>query len=159
MSAPLADRFAAAPRPSQRARALKKLETLLSAEDFAPARVAVAQGKPRDLLIGLADHSPYLWSLLTENPGRAARLLLTPPDASLEGLVAALHGARFATDAEIMTALRRAKREAALLVALADIGGVWGVEAATEACKAAPPAPVELLTRDGYADGGWAWRN
>ena len=41
MSAPLADRFAAAPRPSQRARALKKLETLLSAEDFAPARVAV----------------------------------------------------------------------------------------------------------------------
>ena len=33
------------------------------------------------------------------------------------------------------------------------------VEAATEACKASPPAPVELLTRDVYADGGWAWRN
>jgi pyruvate dehydrogenase E1 component alpha subunit len=28
------------------------------------------------------------------------------------------------------------------------------VEAATEACKASPPAPVDLLTRDVYADGG-----
>ena len=33
------------------------------------------------------------------------------------------------------------------------------VEAATVACKASPPAPVELLTADAYADGGWAWRN
>jgi pyruvate dehydrogenase E1 component alpha subunit len=33
------------------------------------------------------------------------------------------------------------------------------VEAATEACKASPPAPVDLLTKDVYADGGWAWRN
>ncbi len=33
------------------------------------------------------------------------------------------------------------------------------VEAATEACKASPSAPVELLTQDVYADGGWAWRN
>jgi len=33
------------------------------------------------------------------------------------------------------------------------------VDEATEACKASPPAPVELLTTDVYADGGWAWRN
>jgi acetoin:2,6-dichlorophenolindophenol oxidoreductase subunit alpha len=33
------------------------------------------------------------------------------------------------------------------------------LEAATEACKAAPSAPTELLTADVYADGGWAWRN
>src|SRR6202453_211694 len=33
------------------------------------------------------------------------------------------------------------------------------VEAATEACKASPQAPIELLTADVYADGGWAWRN
>ena len=33
------------------------------------------------------------------------------------------------------------------------------VEAATEACKAAPPPPAEILTTDVYADGGWAWRN
>jgi acetoin:2,6-dichlorophenolindophenol oxidoreductase subunit alpha len=33
------------------------------------------------------------------------------------------------------------------------------VDAATEACKAAPPPPEEILTTDVYADGGWAWRN
>ena len=33
------------------------------------------------------------------------------------------------------------------------------VEEATEACKASPPGPVELLTKDVYSDGGWAWRN
>ncbi|TAK47890.1 MAG: thiamine pyrophosphate-dependent dehydrogenase E1 component subunit alpha [Xanthobacteraceae bacterium] len=33
------------------------------------------------------------------------------------------------------------------------------LDLATEACKAAPMPPVELLTTDVYADGGWAWRN
>jgi pyruvate dehydrogenase E1 component alpha subunit len=33
------------------------------------------------------------------------------------------------------------------------------VDAATEACKAAPMPPMDLLTTDVYADGGWAWRN
>ena len=33
------------------------------------------------------------------------------------------------------------------------------LEAATEACKAAPPPPESVLTTDVYADGGWAWRN
>jgi pyruvate dehydrogenase E1 component alpha subunit len=33
------------------------------------------------------------------------------------------------------------------------------VDDATEACKAAPPPSVDILTTDVYADGGWAWRN
>jgi pyruvate dehydrogenase E1 component alpha subunit len=33
------------------------------------------------------------------------------------------------------------------------------VDAATEACKAAPMPPLEILATDVYADGGWAWRN
>jgi pyruvate dehydrogenase E1 component alpha subunit len=33
------------------------------------------------------------------------------------------------------------------------------VDEATEACKAAPTPPEEILTTDVYADGGWAWRN
>jgi TPP-dependent pyruvate/acetoin dehydrogenase alpha subunit len=33
------------------------------------------------------------------------------------------------------------------------------VDDATEACKAAPPPSVDLITTDVYADGGWAWRN
>ena len=33
------------------------------------------------------------------------------------------------------------------------------VDDATEACKAAPVPPVDIMTTDVYADGGWAWRN
>jgi acetoin:2,6-dichlorophenolindophenol oxidoreductase subunit alpha len=33
------------------------------------------------------------------------------------------------------------------------------VDEATEACKAAPVPPLDILTTDVYADGGWAWRN
>jgi pyruvate dehydrogenase E1 component alpha subunit len=33
------------------------------------------------------------------------------------------------------------------------------IDAATERCKAAPPPPLDIITTDVYADGGWAWRN
>jgi TPP-dependent pyruvate/acetoin dehydrogenase alpha subunit len=33
------------------------------------------------------------------------------------------------------------------------------VDQATDKCKAAPPPPLDILTTDVYADGGWAWRN
>src|ERR671925_970186 len=32
------------------------------------------------------------------------------------------------------------------------------VDEATEKCKAAPPPPLDILTTDVYADGGFAWR-
>jgi pyruvate dehydrogenase E1 component alpha subunit len=33
------------------------------------------------------------------------------------------------------------------------------VDDATEKCKASPPPPMDILTTDVYADGGFAWRN
>ena len=33
------------------------------------------------------------------------------------------------------------------------------VDEATEQCKASGPPPLDILTKDVYADGGWAWRN
>ena len=33
------------------------------------------------------------------------------------------------------------------------------VDEATEACKASPNPPMDILTTDVYADGGFAWRN
>ena len=44
-------------------------------------------------------------------------------------------------------------------IAAIDAESKRKVDDATETCKASPPAPVELLTTDVYADGGWAWRN
>jgi pyruvate dehydrogenase E1 component alpha subunit len=33
------------------------------------------------------------------------------------------------------------------------------IDDATEKCKASPPPPLDLITTNVYADGGWAWRN
>ena len=56
-----------------------------------------------------------------------------------------------------MRALRRAKAEAALLIALADIGGVWPVERVTRAltdfADAALGAAVRYLLRGAAAQG------
>ena len=88
----------------------------------------------RDLLLGLADHSPYLWRLIAENPGAPRSLASRPAGTSARRrLVAALGARRDDDEAELMRALRRAKRESALLIALADVGGVWDLIATTEA--------------------------
>ena len=61
------------------------------------------------------------------------------------------------SDADAMRDLRRAKAEAALLIALADIGGVWAVErvthALTEFADAALGAAVHYLMRGAVASG------
>jgi acetoin:2,6-dichlorophenolindophenol oxidoreductase subunit alpha len=45
------------------------------------------------------------------------------------------------------------------VIAEIDADVLRRVDEATEKCKAAPNPPLEILTTDVYADGGWAWRN
>jgi glutamate-ammonia-ligase adenylyltransferase len=133
MTATLADRLIDAPRLSAPAEARRRLAALIetpSAADLAPE---LGRGRTRDVLLGLADQSPYLWTLVKEDPARLIRLMRRPPGESLDAIVRALAERRDEDEAELMRALRRAKRESALLIALADIGGVWDVVAATEA--------------------------
>jgi [glutamine synthetase] adenylyltransferase / [glutamine synthetase]-adenylyl-L-tyrosine phosphorylase len=133
MTATLADRLIDAPRLSAPAEARRRLAALIetpSAADLAPQ---LGRGRTRDVLLGLADQSPYLWTLVKEDPARLIRLMRRPPGESLDAIVRALAERRDEDEAELMRALRRAKRESALLIALADIGGVWDVVAATEA--------------------------
>lgn len=96
-------------------------------------------GSTRDLLLGLADHSPFLWSLAARDPERLARLLRDAPEASDARILAdqrtasrCENGAAPDLDA-VGTRLRRNRAEHALLVALADIGGVWPLERVTAA--------------------------
>ena len=91
--------------------------------------------KFRILLEGLADHSPYLWRLVSGDPQRLLRLVIRSPDvALLEILDRARTRTRDASgEADVMSALRHAKQETALLIALADIGGLWDVIAVTAA--------------------------
>jgi glutamate-ammonia-ligase adenylyltransferase len=133
MTAPLADGLVDAPRLSAPAEARRRLAALIetpSAADLAPE---LDRGRTRDMLLGIADHSPYLWALVKEDPARLIRLLRRAPGESLAAIIQALARRRDEDEADLMQALRRAKRESALLIALADVGGVWDVVAATEA--------------------------
>jgi [glutamine synthetase] adenylyltransferase / [glutamine synthetase]-adenylyl-L-tyrosine phosphorylase len=136
----LAQKTRAAPRLSRPAAARRLLALLLDGPEAAALGALAAAPPVRDLLLGLADHSPYLWGLIGEEPARAARLLAAPPDASLARILTSLaeesrlpRVGEGESEAAIMRRLRRAKHECALLVALADIGGVWGLAEVTDA--------------------------
>jgi len=152
MSPSLAESLVTAPRLATPVEARRKLAAL-AAEPRARGLVPVlGRERVRDLLLGLADHSPYLWTLVTEDPARLARLLARPPKESLDAIIAALAARRDEDEAQLMRALRRYKRETALIVALADIGGVWDVTEATEAltlfADAALGAALSFLLRE-----------
>src|SRR5262249_29434359 len=118
-------------------------------------------GNPRlrDLLDGVADGSPYLWELATADPQRLLRLFEADPQPHLEalrsGALAAVSDA--ADQDEAMRLLRRMKQEAAQLIALCDIGGVWPMmqvtAALTRLADVAVAAAVRFLLREPTAAG------
>ena len=72
MTAALADVLNEAPRLAAPAEARRRLAALLEA---APELAGeLDRGSTRDVLLGLADHSPYLWALVREDPDRLVRL-------------------------------------------------------------------------------------
>jgi glutamate-ammonia-ligase adenylyltransferase len=150
MTATLAEGLVEAPRVAAPAEARRRLAALL---ETAPELAReLERGRTRDVLLGLADHSPYLWALVREDPDRLVRLLGRPPLESLDTLVRTLALRHDEHEEDLMRALRRAKRESALLIALADIGGFWDVVTATEAltrfADAAVRAALDFLLRE-----------
>src|ERR1700722_2824892 len=151
MTATLAEGLVDTPRLSASAEARGRLAGPLESSSGVELKPEFDRGRTRDVLLGLADHSPYLWALIQEVPARLVRLLKRPPGESLDALVQALASRRDENEADLVLALRRAKRESALLIALADIGGIWDVVAATEAltrfADAAVRAALAFLLR------------
>jgi glutamate-ammonia-ligase adenylyltransferase len=147
MSDALADLICAAPRLTSPAAARRRLASLMQEADAAPLAEFLDRPPVRGVALGLADHSPYLWGVIAENPSRLARLLAAPPGRSLDRLVADMAGRRDESEADLMRALRLAKRESALLIALADIGGLWGLVEVTEALSRFADAAVSCALR------------
>ena len=87
------------------------------------------------IVAGIAESAPYLWDLIGADAARLLRLLTGNPDrefgAALTNARRAAQAAR--SQAALMGILRRLKGDTALLIALADIGGVWSVEQVTRA--------------------------
>jgi glutamate-ammonia-ligase adenylyltransferase len=112
------------------------------------------------LLESLTESSPFLWDLITREPARLLRLLDADPDRRIAELLAEQgHAAATAADeAEAMRHLRRMKSEAALLIALADIGGVWPVMRATRALTDLADTAVDAASRFLLADAARAGR-
>ena len=87
MTAALAEGLVEAPRLAAPAEARRRLASLLETASAAALEPELERGRTRDVLLGLADHSPYLWALVREDPGRLVRLLQRPPSESLDALV------------------------------------------------------------------------
>jgi glutamate-ammonia-ligase adenylyltransferase len=160
----LASAIAAAPRPASPRAARARLSEWLagishSATGKALARLIDGVPKLAALLAALSESSPHLWGLATEKPARLLTLLQSDPAAHLNTLIEKTKRAVAASEdeSEVMRLLRRMKAEAALLIALADIGGVWPVMRTTEALTAladgAISAAVRFLLRDAVRRG------
>jgi glutamate-ammonia-ligase adenylyltransferase len=111
------------------------------------------------LIAGIAEGSPYLWDLVRADPARLAALLEADPEEELKALQSRMAQAvaACATESDAMRALRQHKAEAALLIALADIGDVWDVmritHALSEIADAAIGACVRFLLSSAARDG------
>jgi glutamate-ammonia-ligase adenylyltransferase len=112
------------------------------------------------LLESLAESSPYLWELASRNPDCLLRLLAADPDRHLAALLAENARAVAASEdeSEAMRLLRRMKAEAALLIALADIGGVWPVMRAARALTDLADTAVDAAARFVLAEATRAGR-
>lgn len=119
---------------------------VLADPDGAAARLAdldrpelAADPRVRAVLAGLAEHSTFLWGIATRDPERLGQLLEASPEESLARLVADQRAAGRPepgsnVDLEAVgRRLRRNRQALALLVAMADIGGVWPLEQVTGA--------------------------
>ncbi|OUS21986.1 glutamine-synthetase adenylyltransferase [Rhodobacterales bacterium 59_46_T64] len=103
---------------------------------FDPARGAEARalfpefsGAVAELITGAGGCSPYLLGLMARERDWIAAAL-EAPEAALAAQAEALRGV---DAAQLPNALRQAKRRAALLTGLADLGGVWCLEEVTGA--------------------------
>jgi glutamate-ammonia-ligase adenylyltransferase len=161
--ATLAERIATAPRlvgpESARARIAKWLADMKPADAKQLRKLLTANQNLGTLLESLAESSPFLWDLASLEPDRLLRLLQSDPDQHFSALlVQNRQDAGSASDiADAMRILRRMKAEAALLIALADIGGVWPVmraaHALTDLADAAVDAAVRFVLGEATRDG------
>jgi glutamate-ammonia-ligase adenylyltransferase len=103
----------------------------------------------KTIVLGIAEASPYLFDLMRADGPRAVRLLACEPEPYLAQLIerTCREVQAASSEADVMGLLRRMKSEAALLIALCDIGGVWPVMQVTAALTDLAVASVRAALR------------
>lgn len=127
------------PRPGMPERVPVALERWVEAareagqESFAQALIEDPTGKA--LLSAVFGNSPFLTECWLADPAFAASLVSDGPDRTFAEILATINeDLALGTDSDqVMRVLRRAKRRAALTIALADLGGLWPLERVTGA--------------------------
>lgn len=150
----LLEQLAPSPRIADKREAKRRLAHCLEdAQDTALPALLAGHPALENLLLALADHSPFLFGLIERDPARFVALLQSDPDERAARL---LHEAREAwrdaSEHEAMRRLRRIKQEVALLVALADCGGLWPLEKVTGALAGLADASVSAALDWGLND-------
>jgi len=112
----------------------------------------------RPALAPIFGASPYLAGLCVRRPDRLRLALSRPPIQALEAILEATRRCAAEPDMETAEArLRGLKGDLHLLVALADLGGVWGLTEVTGAltgfADAAVQAALGLAAREAHARG------
>jgi [glutamine synthetase] adenylyltransferase / [glutamine synthetase]-adenylyl-L-tyrosine phosphorylase len=119
--------------------------------ELEPAQAAAiaAHTRAQTILHGIAEFSPYLFELIRADAARLIRLLDCDPEQHLAALIETASREVFAAtgEADVMRLLRRMKSEAALMIALCDIGGVWPVMQVTAALTDLATASVQMALR------------
>jgi glutamate-ammonia-ligase adenylyltransferase len=158
----LAAQFVDGPDVSASNRAEQRLGDWLA--ELEPAQSAAIdelldQPFAKRILFGIAEFSPFLFDLVRANAARLIRLMSCDPESHLASLIEKTSRDVFdaASETEVMHLLRRMKAEAALLIALCDIGGVWPVTrvtaALTDLAVVAVQSGLRFLLRQEVARG------
>lgn len=100
-------------------------------------------------LSGVFAGSSYLFGLAEREPQRLTAALEAAPETRFAEILskAAADAASAATQRDLMSILRRAKNEAAFLIALADLGGIWTVDEVTRRLSEAAGQFLHLAVR------------
>src|SRR5437868_6434143 len=150
-------RLVAAP-PAVRKTRIAELESAARSAGITALEPLLAQKEVGAFIASVMEYAPFLRSLILDEPQRLADVLATDPTERLATITAEAGDAwRERSEAELMSRLRGARQEVALLVALADLGGVFDLREVTQALSAfadaAVSSAVNLLLRDASAAG------
>jgi glutamate-ammonia-ligase adenylyltransferase len=159
---PLAARFASGPHVSASSDADRHLRDWLAElepEQSAALDELLEHPFAKSILLGIIEFSPYLSDLARADATRLIRLLSCDPEPHLASLIEKTSSEVLAASGEtdVMHLLRRMKAEAALMIALCDIGGIWPVmrvtAALTDLAVASVQAALRFLLRQEVARG------
>ena len=160
-SSALAARFVSGPYITASSTAEQRLgDWLAELEPQQAAEIGAWLDRPpaRAILLGIVEFSPYLFDLIRADAARLIRLLACDPEQHLTSLIEKTSRDVLAAagEADVMHLLRRMKSEAALLIALCDIGGVWPVMRVTAALTDLAVTSVQAALALPVAPGGRA---